>query len=274
MAIHYRIGSRLDRELLKIDGPHISVADLKKNIIRLKGIGKKGGVDLEISNEQTKEVYKDESTLLAKYSTVKIALIPAAAEPKPKRSSVRTYAPAKNFKDDQALSTKHIDLASSDLPEEEKIRIMMFQSTQDYHTSNYQYIPGSQQFGQVPLHYVCHRCRQRGSHWIKNCPLRLDGKWVRKPSGIPRNFLKTVDSAVPGAMMTPDGKYAIWTPPTQPLVVPPPTTAPAKIPPPPAPDSPMSASKTLTNETKQQSRPRQPLRSRYNPYSRRDLVHL
>ena len=54
--------SRTEREFFKFDGLVISVADLKKSINRLKGIGKKGGMDLQISNDQTKEVYTDENT--------------------------------------------------------------------------------------------------------------------------------------------------------------------------------------------------------------------
>ena len=112
MAVNYRFGSRKDRELLKINGPHISVADLKKSLIWLKGIGKKGGVDLQIRNDQTKEVYTDENTLIAKYSTVNVAIVPVV-EPK-QRSQYRTDAPANNCKD-EAPSTKYVDLANLDI---------------------------------------------------------------------------------------------------------------------------------------------------------------
>jgi len=30
-------------------------------------------------------------------------------------------------------------------------------------------IRGGNQYGEVPLNYVCHRCHNPG-HWIKNCP--------------------------------------------------------------------------------------------------------
>lgn len=30
-------------------------------------------------------------------------------------------------------------------------------------------IRGGNQYGEVPINYVCHRCHNPG-HWIKNCP--------------------------------------------------------------------------------------------------------
>ena len=280
MAIHYRIGSRIEREFLEIDGPHISVADLKKSIMRLKGIGKKGGVDLQIANDQTKEVYKDENTLIAKYSMVKVALVPA--EKTKERPQYWTQARAKDRKE-AAPSTPHIDLASLDIPEQEKIQAMMIQSTLDYHPSKYADIRHSKQTGPVPPHFRCHRCQQRGSHWVYNCPLGLEGKRVKRSTGIPRSFMNTVEGPwVPGAMMTPDGTYAVVAP-AESLVVPPPTTAPPEMPPP-APDSTPSASKTRTKEAEkripiqrwdgQPRGPGKPSRSRYKPYRRRDLVQL
>ena len=280
MAIHYRIGSRIEREFLEIDGPHISVADLKKSIMRLKGIGKKGGVDLQIANDQTKEVYKDENTLIAKYSMVKVALVPA--EKTKERPQYWTKARA-NDRKEEAPSTPYIDLASLDIPEQEKIQAMMIQSTLDYHPSKYADIRHSKQTGPVPPHYRCHRCQQRGSHWIHNCPLRLEGKRVKRSTGIPRSFMNTVEGPwVPGAMMTSDGTYGVVAP-AESLVVPPHSAAPPEMPPP-APNSATSASESQTKEAVQRKpiqrwdwqsrRSREPSRSRYKPYGRRDLVQL
>ena len=159
----------------------------------------------------------------------------------------------------------------------------MIQSTLDYHPSKYADIRHSKQTGPVPPHFRCHRCQQRGSHWVYNCPLGLEGKRVKRSTGIPRSFMNTVEGPwVPGAMMTPDGTYAVVAP-AESLVVPPPTTAPPEMPPP-APDSTPSASKTRTKEAEkripiqrwdgQPRGPGKPSRSRYKPYRRRDLVQL
>ena len=182
--------SRIEREFLEIDGPHISVADLKKSLIRLKGIGKKGGVDLKITNDQTKEVYTDENTLIAEYSMVKVAIVPA--EKRKERPQYWTQARAKDRKE-EAPSTPHNDLASLDIPEQEKIQVMMIQPTLDYHPSKYVDIRHSKQTGPVLPHFRCHRCQQRGSHWIYNCPLGLEGKRVKRSTGIPRSFMNTVE---------------------------------------------------------------------------------
>ena len=158
----------------------------------------------------------------------------------------------------------------------------MIQSTLDYHPSKYADIRYSKQTGPVPPHFRCHRCQQRGSHWIHNCPLRLEGKRGKRSTGIPRSFMNTVEGPwVQGAMMTSDGTYAVVAP-VESLVLPPPTAAPSEMPPPSAPDTTMSASETLTKEAEQRipiqrwdgqpRRPREPSRSRYKPYRRRDLV--
>src|SRR6187402_154415 len=51
--------------------------------------------------------------------------------------------------------------------------------------------------GEPPLGYVCYRCGEKG-HWIKECPTNDDPNFENKPrikrtTGIPRSFLKTVD---------------------------------------------------------------------------------
>ena len=49
-------------------------------------------MDLQISNDQTEEVYTDENTLIAKYSMVKVGVVPVV-EPK-QRSQYWTEARA------------------------------------------------------------------------------------------------------------------------------------------------------------------------------------
>ena len=128
---------------------------------------------------------------------------------------------------------------------------MMIQSTEAYHPSKYTKIRGSKQTEQVPANDRCHKCQQRGSHWINNCPLDLGGKRIKRSSGIPRTSIEAVEGPlVPDTMVTPDDTYSVLAP-ARPLVVPPPATAAPKMPPPSAPDSPMSASETLTKEAEQ-----------------------
>lgn len=55
MSVHYKFKSSLDYDTISFDGLHISVADLKKEIIQKKKIGKTQDFDLQITNAQTKE---------------------------------------------------------------------------------------------------------------------------------------------------------------------------------------------------------------------------
>ena len=97
----------------------------------------------------------------------------------------------------------------------------------------------------LPASYVCYRCGQKGSaaslssapsystscrffsslgHWIQDCPTNNDREWDNKPrikrtTGIPRSFLKTVEqptdgSLAQGVMVTPEGGYVIAQPDT------------------------------------------------------------
>lgn len=55
MSVHYKFKSALDYDTISFDGLHISVADLKKEIIQKKKLGKTQDFDLQITNAQTKE---------------------------------------------------------------------------------------------------------------------------------------------------------------------------------------------------------------------------
>ncbi|CAH8875069.1 unnamed protein product [Trichobilharzia szidati] len=110
-------------------------------------------------------------------------------------------------------SSKHLNLADSDLPEEEKIKIMMERSSEVYSESNF--TVRAKPYGVPPVAYVCHKCNQPG-HWIHNCPgVRdktgkiLDAKSVKRPTGIPQDFLLEVEAGTPGAYLGKSGKYMV-----------------------------------------------------------------
>lgn len=73
-----------------------------------------------------------------------------------------------------------------------------------------------------PNGYICYRCGQKG-HWIQNCPTIDDPaaqerKRFVRVTGIPRSFLKTVETPVgaegssTGAMLTADGGFVMAVP--------------------------------------------------------------
>ncbi|KAF9579729.1 E3 ubiquitin-protein ligase rbbp6, partial [Lunasporangiospora selenospora] len=70
-----------------------------------------------------------------------------------------------------------------------------------------------------PNTYVCHRCGKKGEHWIRFCPTNNDKSFepigIKKTTGIPRSFLKTVESdslqSKKGVMVTQDGNLVVAT---------------------------------------------------------------
>ncbi|CAE6428379.1 unnamed protein product [Rhizoctonia solani] len=73
----------------------------------------------------------------------------------------------------------------------------------------------------VPPGYICYRCAKKG-HWIHDCPTNDDRDWdnrprVKRTTGIPRSFLKTVEQTSDGplgsgVMVTPDGGFVVAQP--------------------------------------------------------------
>ncbi|XP_018568160.1 E3 ubiquitin-protein ligase RBBP6 isoform X2 [Anoplophora glabripennis] len=211
MSVHYKFKSALEYDTVTFDGLHISVKDLKNAILQQKRIGKSTDFDLQVTNAQTKEVYDDENALIPKNTSLLIARIPTIVQ---KTKQWEGYGgdstpPAKV--DEGGPIAKAVDLSSLDAPEDDKIKAMMSQSTQDYDPSNYMKIRGANQMGVVPPNYRCYKCHQ-GGHWIKDCTFGQgpDPIEIKKSTGIPRSFMVPVEGPqVQGAMMTPNGSYAV-----------------------------------------------------------------
>jgi hypothetical protein len=64
-----------------------------------------------------------------------------------------------------------------------------------------------------PPNYVCFRCNQRG-HYISDCPTADDPAYdpprVKRATGIPKSFLKSVEPNTAGAMLGPEGNYVVF----------------------------------------------------------------
>jgi len=55
MSVHYKFKSTLNFDTITFDGLHISVGDLKREIVQQKRLGKIIDFDLQITNAQSKE---------------------------------------------------------------------------------------------------------------------------------------------------------------------------------------------------------------------------
>lgn len=89
-CIHYKFRSALEYDTITFDGLSISLADLKRSIITQKKFGKNSDFDLEVTNAQTKEEYKDEMTMIPKNSSVVVRRIPVGPKSKAQLAAERS----------------------------------------------------------------------------------------------------------------------------------------------------------------------------------------
>lgn len=88
-CIHYKFRSALEYDTITFDGLSISLADLKHSIITQKKFGKNTDFDLEVTNAQTKEEYKDDVTMIPKNSSVVVRRIPIGTKSKAQLAAER-----------------------------------------------------------------------------------------------------------------------------------------------------------------------------------------
>ncbi|XP_042361431.1 E3 ubiquitin-protein ligase RBBP6-like isoform X2 [Plectropomus leopardus] len=222
--VHYKFSSKLSYDTVVFDGPHITLRDLKRQIMGREKL-RAGDCDLQITNAQSKEEYTDDEGLISKGSSVIVRRIPViGARPssgskirKVERSDVQLSHSFGAFKamDDQnsskaaPLFSKMANLAEANVSEEDKLNAVLQQSS--YDSMNY-----SKKFAAVlPSNYTCYRCGNTGHH-IRNCPNSGPDKnaeapvRMKKSTGIPRSFMVEVDDPnMKGAMLTNCGRYAI-----------------------------------------------------------------
>lgn len=107
-------------------------------------------------------------------------------------------------------------VSTKNMSEEEKIKYIQSQSTKDFDPTRYARSnrgggPGgrgmNRPHGTPGPGYTCRKCGIPG-HLIYDCKSSTMHK-VKRSSGIPRDFLMPVDSKEKGALMTPDGGYAV-----------------------------------------------------------------
>ncbi|KAL2196272.1 putative finger protein [Corynascus similis CBS 632.67] len=252
-SVFFKFKSQKEPTRVEFDGTGISVFELKREIILRSGLGDGTDFDLVIcADEGMKEVYDDDTTIIPRSTTViarrmppKVAGRGGAARyvsgkmPVHAKNSSRREQIAKPAPKSQSNTLAQL---SSAMTEEEKMAAVFQAQTENFTSreeemATQQYVAkgGPKKPANVPDHdppqgYICYRCGEKG-HWIQLCPTNDNPEYdnrprVKRTTGIPRSFLKTVDKATAlgqnadgsetktpsGIMVNADGEFVIAEP--------------------------------------------------------------
>ncbi|KAI0202006.1 DWNN domain-containing protein [Astrocystis sublimbata] len=250
-SVFFKFKSQKEPTRVEFDGTGISVFELKRDIIIKSGLGDGTDFDLAIYTDDGSEEYDDDTSIIARSTTVVARRLPpqkpgagraaryvSGKMPSNAKNSSRKEAPSKVTKP----ATTGLAQTSTAMTEEEKM-LAMFQAESDQWTAQQEemshktavYKPGAKKQANVPDHeppngYICYRCGQKG-HWIQLCPTNDNPEFdnrprVKRTTGIPRSFLKTVDKSAlqqtgadgeevkppSGLMVNADGEFVIAEP--------------------------------------------------------------
>ncbi|GAP92853.1 putative retinoblastoma-binding protein [Rosellinia necatrix] len=250
-SVFFKFKSQKEPTRVEFDGTGISVFELKRDIILKSGLGDGTDFDLAIYTDDGSEEYDDDTTIIPRSTTVVARRLPPQ---KPGAGRAARYvsgkmpSSAKNSSRKEAAvkvakpATTGLAQMNTALTEEEKM-MAMFQAESDQWTAQQEemshktavYKPGTKKPANVPDHeppngYICYRCGQKG-HWIQLCPTNDNPEFdnrprVKRTTGIPRSFLKTVDKSAlqhtgadgeevkppSGLMVNADGEFVIAEP--------------------------------------------------------------
>ncbi|KAI0813230.1 DWNN domain-containing protein [Xylaria sp. FL0064] len=250
-SVFFKFKSQKEPTRVEFDGTGISVFELKRDIILKSGLGDGTDFDLAIYTDDGSEEYDDDTTIIPRSTTVVARRLPPQ---KPGAGRAARYvsgkmpSSAKNSSRKEAVTkptkpaTTGITQMNTAMTEEEKM-MAMFQAESEQWTAQQEemsqktavYKPGSKKPANVPDHeppngYICYRCGQKG-HWIQLCPTNDNPEFdnrprVKRTTGIPRSFLKTVDKSAlqqtgadgeevkppSGLMVNADGEFVIAEP--------------------------------------------------------------
>ncbi|ESZ91378.1 hypothetical protein SBOR_8230 [Sclerotinia borealis F-4128] len=226
-SVFFKFKSQKEPSRVEFDGTGISVFELKRDIIIKSGLGDGTDFDLAIYNEEGNEEYDDDTTIIPRSTSIIARRLPPIKQGagraarymsgqmpiKQKNSSRKEQGKQANAK--AIASTQGLAQMNSAMTEEQKMAAM-FQAQSDQWTAQQEemanqtpvFRPGGKK-GQpppnVPDHepptgYICYRCGEKG-HWIQVCPTNDDPNFdnkarIKRTTGIPRSFLKTVEKPV------------------------------------------------------------------------------
>lgn len=75
-CIHYKFKSSKEYDSVTFDGLTVSLAGLKKLIVQHRKLARSNDFDLQITNAQTQEVYKNDTDQIPKNASVVVSRIP------------------------------------------------------------------------------------------------------------------------------------------------------------------------------------------------------
>ncbi|KAI8906867.1 DWNN domain-containing protein [Gorgonomyces haynaldii] len=230
-VVFYKFKSAKDFDTCTFNGQGISVFDLKREIMVSKKLGKGTDFDLALFNAQDeKQEYSDDQTVIPRNTSVLVSRKPCA---KPGKGTAQRYLtpivqpavaapkrPPPVVKPAQTISNEEQDAISTMFKQQDQ----HWQQTQDTMATVRPVIRPNQrqqwmpELKPPPPGYICYRCGKAGHH-IQNCPTMgdpaYDNKKLKKTTGIPRIFLKTVDekeAAEKGLMVTQSGEFVVQRP--------------------------------------------------------------
>ncbi|KAL8694277.1 MAG: hypothetical protein Q9218_001045 [Villophora microphyllina] len=258
-SVFFRFKSQKDPTRVPFDGTGISVFELKREIITLNRLGDGTDFELIISSEDTGEEYDDDTYPIPRSTTVIAKRLPAF---KPGRGGAARYVSGKmpqnaknTHRTESAAGGSASAIQQAGRPngltdmngaqsEEDRIAAVLKlgadqwaqqQQEMAHATPVYRSGPSKAKQANVPDHppplgYVCYRCGEKG-HWIQVCPKNDDPSFqnrlrVKRTTGIPRSFLKTVEKPTAmandgtvdetkqpaGVMVNADGEWVIAEP--------------------------------------------------------------
>ncbi|KAL5333583.1 DWNN domain-containing protein [Aspergillus crustosus] len=221
-SVHFKFKSQREPSRVTFDGTGISVFELKREIINQSRLGDGTDFELSIYNEDTKEEYDDDTSVIPRSTSVIARRLPASRQgkggaaryvsgkmPVNARTASRTDHPVSNRMAKNPLNNGVQELNNAQTEEEKINALFNLQANQwkeqQQEMANATPVMVGRGKGKnviVPDHppppgYICYRCHEKG-HWIQACPTnndpKFDGKYrVKRSTGIPRSLQTKVE---------------------------------------------------------------------------------
>ncbi|KAH3671965.1 hypothetical protein OGAPHI_000151 [Ogataea philodendri] len=234
-VIYYKFRSQRDDLIstIKFDGTGLTVFELKREIIYANKLINSSDTDILLYHvEDPENEYEDDNEVVQRASTV---LVRRTSGGKKGRGNVLRYmagkpriakAQAPVLPTPSATTTTQVAASGT---EEDMVRQMFNQQDDQWNQqqavmATAQRVESSRQNlkldENIPEYYICYKCGEKGKHHIRNCPKNNDPNWdgirIKKTTGIPKSYLRTVDNPTDivnepnqNYMVNEEGKYVV-----------------------------------------------------------------